>query len=80
MSQAEAADPEYFIPLEYKIVDLPITPLQVIHTLKTFPCKIYRRVCLNAGEPGAPSHEWKRKCHGRIKFVEAEGRILVAAF
>jgi hypothetical protein len=49
-------------------------------TLRTFPCKIYRKVEDNVGGTGEICYEWKRKCYGRIKFIRKENRIVVAAF
>ena len=64
-------DDDIYYPLEYKIVDLPVVEMPVMHTLKTYQCKIYRR-CENG--------EWKRKCFGKAKFVEKLGQVVVAAF
>ena len=53
-------DQEYYPP-EYKIVDLPIIEMPVMQVLKNYPCKIYRQ---------SENGEWKRRCYGRIKFVQ----------
>lgn len=41
---------DYHVPIEYKIVDLPIIHFPQMETLKTFPCKIYRKIELNADQ------------------------------
>lgn len=45
-------DEEYNIPLEYKIVDLPIIPLPQISIISSFGCKIYKKVSFPAVNPG----------------------------
>lgn len=61
---------DYHVPVEYKIVDLPIISLPQMNTLKTYPCKIYKKVALpQLASVAEADYEWKRRCHGRIKFV-----------
>lgn len=43
-TQADFTNDDYHVPLEYKIVDLPIIHIPLMNTLKTYPCKIYKKV------------------------------------
>lgn len=74
------ADDDYHVPVEYKIVDLPVIQVPQMQTLKNYDCKIYRKLIDPQANPAEASYEWKRKCHGRIKFIKSDGVIVVAAF
>ena len=59
---------EFYSP-DYKIVDLPIIDVPVLEPISTFNAKIYRFV----------DEEWKRICHGKIKFYKFD-YVVVSAF
>ena len=53
-TESDFTNDDYHVPLEYKIVDLPIIQMPLMNTLKTYPCKIYKKVHIPQFDPHEP--------------------------